>query len=215
MKHVGFVVSVAAVALCAVTAGAEAPEGFNDLLEGGNLDAWIGDKSGYELKDGVLIATPEAGHLFTKEEYGSFEFQFEFKLEEGGNNGIGVWTQPDDENPSFDGLEIQILDNEAEKHANIKPYQAHGSVYGIIPAKRGFQNPIGEWNEQAIIVDGRNIKVILNSETIVDGNLDEALKDGAMDEREHPGADRDSGHIALLSHREPVQFRNLYVKRIE
>ena len=44
------------------------------------------------------------------------------------------------------GMELQILDNTADVYANLQPYQYHGSVYGVIPAKKGFLKPVGEWN---------------------------------------------------------------------
>ena len=36
----------------------------------------------------------------------------------------------------------------------------------------GASKPAGQWNREEIIVNGREIKVILNGETIVDAHLD-------------------------------------------
>mgnify|MGYP000751565466 CR=1 FL=1 len=59
-------------------------------------------------------------------------------------------------------MELQILDNTAPMYAKLQPYQYHGSVYGIIPAKQGFLKSVGEWNEEEVIAQGNKIKVILN-----------------------------------------------------
>ena len=47
-----------------------------------------------------------------------------------------------------------LLDDDAPKHANLKPCQYHGSIYCRVPAERGHQKPLGEWNAQEILVDG-------------------------------------------------------------
>ena len=72
-------------------------------------------------------------------------------------------------------MELQILDNTAEIYKDLKPYQYHGSVYGVVPAKRGYLKPIGEWNRQMVIANGNHIIVILNGVTIVDGDIEKAI----------------------------------------
>jgi hypothetical protein len=53
---------------------------------------------------------------------------------------------------------------------------------------------------------------VLNGETIVDADLDEATKEGTLDHRDHPGVKRTTGHIGFLGHGAKVEFRNLRVK---
>ena len=129
------------------------------------------------------------------------------------NNGIGIRT-PAEGDAAYVGMEIQVLDNTAKQYATLKPYQYHGSVYGIAPAKREFQKPVGEWNVEEIVADGRHVKVTLNGEVIVDVNLDEATKAGTMDGKEHPGLKNAKGHIAFCGHGDRVMFRNLRVKTL-
>ena len=86
-------------------------------------------------------------------------------IEPGGNNGIDIR-----------GMEIQILDDDAPKHAKLKPCQYHGSVYCHVPAKRGHQKPVGQWNEQEISVDGRHVKVLLNGVEILNLKASIALE---------------------------------------
>ena len=153
------------------------------------------------------------GNLYTEKEYSDFIFRFEFQLTPGANNGLGI-RAPLEGDAAYVGMELQILDNEAPIYADLKPYQYHGSVYGVIPAKRGFLKPVGEWNYEEVVVKGKNVKVILNGTVIVDGNIEEASKNGTMDHNEHPGLLRDKGHIGFLGHGSVLWFRNIRIKEL-
>jgi hypothetical protein len=112
-------------------------------------------------------------------------------------------------------MEIQVLDDGHEQYKSIQPYQAHGSVYGIAPAKRGHLKPVGQWNSQEVVCRGRQITVNLNGTTIVDVNLDEASTPQTIDKREHPGLKRTAGHIGFCGHGARVEFANIRVKPLE
>ena len=189
--------------------------GFKELFNGKNLDGWVGNKDSYKAIDGMIVVDPNGGgsggNLFTVDQYSDFVLRFEFQLTPGGNNGLGIHA-PLEGDAAYVGKELQILDNTAEKYANLQPYQFHGSVYGIIPAKRGFLNQVGEWNKQEVIVKGSKIKIILNGTAIVDGDFREASKNGTIDNKEHPGLERTRGHIGFLGHGDVVRFRNIRLK---
>ncbi len=192
----------------------EKSDGFVALFNGKDLKGWVGNKQSYQAVDGAIKIVPQeggGGNLLTEKEYSNFIFRFEFQLTPGANNGLGIHS-PLSGDAAYHGKEIQILDNTAEKYANLKPYQYHGSVYGIIPAKRGALKPVGEWNQEEVIVQGSAIKVILNGTTIVDGDLKEASKNGTMDGKDHPGLQRTKGHIGFLGHGDVLQFRNIRIK---
>jgi hypothetical protein len=194
---------------------AEQKEGFESLFDGTNLDKWIGNKTGYALEDGVIVTHPElgGGNIYTAEEFGDFEYRFEFQLTPGANNGLGIRT-PTTGDAAYVGMELQILDNEAPIYEKLKPYQYHGSVYGVIPAKRGFLKPTGEWNEQVVIAKGNNIKVVLNGQVIMDGDISSSIANGTADGNKHPGLLNKKGHIGFLGHGDVVRFRNIRVKRL-
>ena len=144
------------------------------LFDGTSLDKWTGNKEAYRIEDNMIVIDPDrgssGGNLYTKDEFSDFIFYFEFQLTPGANNGLGIHA-PLEGDAAYLGKEIQILDNTAEKYAGLKDYQYHGSVYGILPAKRGFLNPVGEWNEEEVHVQGNRVKVILNGTIILDGDL--------------------------------------------
>jgi hypothetical protein len=132
-------------------------------------------------------------------------------LTPGANNGLGI-RAPLEGDAAYEGMELQILDNTAAIYANLQEYQYHGSVYGVIPAKRGYLNPVGEWNSEEVIVKGSKVKVILNGTVILDGDLAEASKNGTLDHKDHPGVKRDKGYIGFLGHGSELKFRNLRIK---
>lgn len=192
-------------------------EGFITLFDGTNLDAWTGNKTAYTITENKEIFVDPSkggkGDLYTAEEYGDFIYRFEFKLTPGANNGIGVRT-PLNVNAAYEGFEIQVLEDTDKKYATLHPYQFHGSVYGIIPAKRNAQKPVGEWNAEEIIMDGRHVKVTVNGKVIVDADLDEASKNGTIDKLKHPGLKRTMGHISFCGHGDKLWYRNIKVKPI-
>jgi hypothetical protein len=85
----------------------------------------------------------------------------------------------------------------------------------VIPAKRGFLLPTGEWNKEEISIKGSKIKVTLNGTVIVDGDIKDASKNGTLDQKEHPGLLRTTGHIGFLGHGDVVRFRNMRVMKLE
>ncbi len=191
----------------------EKQQGFKLLFDGTHLDNWVGNKAGYLLQDGAIVVNPQStsgGNLYTKDEYSDFEYRFEFQLTPGANNGLGI-RAPLEGDAAYVGMELQILDSEADIYKNLQPYQYHGSIYGVVPARRGYLRPIGEWNEEVVVVKGTRVKVILNGETITDADIKEPSINGTMDHKEHPGLKRTNGHIGFLGHGDVVRFRNIRV----
>ena len=194
----------------------EKKEGFKVLFDGTNMHHWTGNTAEYVTENGNMVINPKSdkgsgGNLFTKEEFSDFVFRFEFQLTPGGNNGLGI-RSPITGDAAYKGMELQILDNDAPIYKDLQVYQYHGSIYGTIPAKRGFLKPVGQWNYQEVIVNGPKIKVILNGTVILDADITDARKNGAADGKDHPGLLRDSGHIGFLGHGSPLKFRNIRIK---
>ena len=102
----------------------------------------------------------------------------------------------------------------------------HGSVYGIIPAKRIKWGALGEWHTEEIRAKGDQITVIVDGEVIVDGNIRKACKGHnvdpkggnenpyTVDHKNHPGLFNKKGHIALCGHGEGLKYRNIRVKEL-
>lgn len=199
---------------------ADAPHaGFVPLFNGKDLSGWTGARGaapqGYAVEDGALVCLSDGRNLYTAGEYGDFILRFRFQLTPGANNGIGIRT-PNEGDAAYEGLEIQVLDNTAEKWAGLKRWQFHGSVYGIAAAsRRDALKPVGEWNEEEIEVRGRRVKVTLNGTVLVDVDLDEAAKDGTLSGQPHPGLKRSRGHICFCGHGDRVAYKDLQILELQ
>ena len=205
----------------------EAKEGFEVLFDGEDMSKWIGNTIDYVPMNGAICVSAKygnGGNLYTQKEYSDFIFRFEFCfMKEGVNNGVGIRT-PMGVDAAYEGMEIQILDHDAPIYKNLREYQVHGSVYGIIPAKRIKSPKLGTWNTEEIWVKGDRIKVTVNGEVILDGNIRKACKghnvskDGSktnpytVDKKNHPGLFNKSGHIGFLGHGEGLKLRNVRIK---
>lgn len=205
----------------------EVAQGFELLFDGHTLENWEGNTVDYIPVDGNIRVSAQygsGGNLYTKKEYSDFIFRFEFCFEAPGvNNGIGIRTEIG-KDAAYHGMEIQVLDHDAPIYKGLREYQVHGSVYGIIPAKRITHRPLGEWGEEEIRIVGDEITVTVNGEVIVKGNIRKACKghnvdpDGSnrnpytVDHLNHPGLFNKSGRIAFCGHGPGVKFRNIRIK---
>lgn len=205
----------------------EAAQGFELLFDGENLDKWVGNKVGYTPVNGAIYVTANYGNelnLYTEKEYRNFVYRFEFCFTEPGvNNGVGIRT-PIGVDAAYDAMcEVQILDHDDPIYEGLREYQVHGSVYGVIPAKRIVHKPLGEWSEEEIRVEGDHITVTVNGEVIVDGNVREACQghnvapDGSsknpytVDHLNHPGMFNEKGHVSFCGHGAGLRFRNIRI----
>lgn len=192
-----------------------AEPGFTALFDGSTLNGWKlvrGRGPGYVVENGVIVCPADGGgNLYTEREYANFVLRLEWRLWEGGNNGIGI-RAPLEGDAAYLGMEIQVLDDESGKYRDLKPTQYTGSIYDVFPAKRGFVRRNGEWNTYEITADGPRVKVVLNGETVMDSDLN-SVKDEAVLKR-HPGLRRASGHIGFLGHGTRVEFRRIRVREL-
>ena len=195
---------------------------FNVLFNGTDLAGWKGAAGNYTVTEGAIQCKEgKGGVLYTEKSYGDFIFRFDFQLPPAGNNGIAIRYPSAEEieqlpkdqrhgDAAYVGMtELQVLDDGHPNYKTIDPRQAHGSAYGMVPAKRGYLRPTGQWNHEVITVTGSKIQVELNGTRILDADL--ANVSEFMSNTPHPGKDRASGHIGFAGHSDPVKFRNIEV----
>jgi hypothetical protein len=138
--------------------------------------------------------------------------RFEFKMEPGGNNGIGI-RAPLAGDIAYSGMEIQVLDHDHERYkGKLKPTQRHGSIYDVFPAEGEALKPAGQWNKEEIVAAGRKIKVTLNGKVLVNADLDTVKDPEKL--KKHPGLLRTTGRIGFLGHGTRVEFRNIQIKEL-
>jgi outer membrane protein assembly factor BamB len=146
----------------------------------------------WEAVGGVLFGSdPRGTWLVSDREYGDFELEFEWKLPKGGNSGCGI-RFPEYGDPSFDGLEVQMVDPRFFlPETKIPADELTGALYrGVAPTVQLFKP--GAWNKFLIKAVGPNVSVNLNGERVLDVNLSDqtALRKRRTDEEADALKDR-------------------------
>ena len=195
---------------------AQSEPGFQPLFDGKTLNGWklvSPHGPGYVVQDGTIVCPADGGgNLFTEKEYADFVVRFEFKMEPGGNNGLGI-RAPLTGDAAYAGMELQILDDQHARYkGKIKSEQHHGSIYGVFPARTGYLKPAGEWNTEEVTAKGTRIRIVLNGVVIQDADLANVREEAVL--KEHPGLKNKSGHIGFLGHGTRVEFRNIRLKKL-
>jgi hypothetical protein len=189
------------------------------LFDGDNLDAWDAPPRGWRIEDDELVPSRRRRNresdntLWTKERYGDFLLELEFKLSPDSESGVFFRTG-DRDNRGGTGLEIQLADS----HGVAQPGPRDcGAVYGIRPPRVSAVRPPEEWNQLMVVAQENLLSVVLNGERIIDLDLDQWMSstgddgDTSRDRRPAPGRD---GFIGLEDGGSPVSFRNVRIKRL-
>ncbi|MFK8115688.1 MAG: DUF1080 domain-containing protein [Rubripirellula sp.] len=188
-------------------------QAFQTLFNGENLNGWQGSTENYEVVDGAIRCKKgKGGMLLTNDEYSNFIARLEFRLPKAGNNGLAI-RSPLKGDPAYVAMtELQVLDSEDVAYAKLDARQYHGSAYGMTAARRGYLRDTGEWNFQQVTVDGSTIKVELNGTVILDTDLADVTE--YMADKPHPGKDNKTGFFGFAGHNDPVEFRNIAIRRL-
>jgi hypothetical protein len=197
---------------CPEPTSAVTPEGFKKLFTGKDLTGWEvldGKTEVWKAANGVLFTGRNGGWLMTEKEYGDFELRLQFKLAKASNSGVAL-RAPMEGDPAVQGMEIQILDDDA--HTGLEKSRYTGSIYGVVPASKQPARPIGLWNSYRIVCKSRKVTIELNGEKVVDANLDDYRK---VHGRSRPGILRDKGHIGLQGQIGGSEFRNIFLKELK
>ena len=188
---------------------------FKSAFNGKNFEGWAGPTNNYSVDHGsIQCIKGKGGTIYVNDELGDFSARMEFKLPPGGNNGLAI-RYPGSGDTAYVGMcELQVLDDSAKKYAKLHPAQYHGSAYGMAPAARGYQRPVGEWNFQEVTVDGSRIKVELNGTLILNADLANVEKP-MYDLGKFKGRLRKSGYFGFAGHGDAVSFRNISIRNIK
>jgi hypothetical protein len=208
-----------ALASCALAAAPAPQQGWTTLFDGKNLDAWQkppADK--WKIEDGVLAWQKGCGNLWTKEKYGDFTLDLEYKVGDNSNSGIFLRSPEGEKNWLQGSIEIQVAtpskDGKVSKHTT-------GSVYDCLEPSVFAEKTPGEWNRMVITFVGNSLKVVLNDKPIIDADLNkwtEAHKnpDGTKNKFNTPYKDMaKSGHLGLQDHGQTVWYRNVKIKAMK
>ncbi len=193
---------------------------WQPLFDGESLKGWTTlnkkEENNWGVDHGLLYTRGlDKSWLMTEKQYGDFEVHLDYQATLKANSGVAL-RAPLEWDPSYRGMEIQILDDTPQKgdrKVEIKPLDAMGSIWDVAAATRPAPKPAGQWNHLGIHAHGRRIMVRLNGTAVLDDDLDKYVKDkGAT----HPGILRTNtnGHLGLQSLLGRVDFKNIEVRRL-
>ncbi|MES2599103.1 MAG: DUF1080 domain-containing protein [Verrucomicrobiota bacterium] len=207
---------LALLATATIAFSADHPDttGFKDLLTA-DLSNTVAP-GGWGFTDGVLVAK-DHDTLWTKDSYGDFILDLEFKVAKESNSGI--FLRSGDIKNVLAALEIQVHDS-----TDGSKYGMVSAIYDAMPPSKNASKPVGEWNHITITCKGPQVTVLLNGGEVINANLDnwpEAGKNPDGTPNKFKKALKDyarTGPIGLQGlhgkAQAPVWYRNLKIKAL-
>ena len=202
----------ALVALVAVSAGCAAGavssgDGWTRLFDGGTLSGWEGNSEYFRVEEGSIVGgttaapIPRNEFLCREEEYGDFEMELEFRLDEGVNSGVQIRSQRIPGSHETIGYQADLG---AGYWGAIYDESRRNTVLAQPAAEllEAVLDPAG-WNSYRIVAEGRRIQLFINGQRTVDYT-------------EPDPAIAHAGRICLQIHSGPpgeVRFREIRIRR--
>ncbi len=196
---------------------------FVSLFDGKTLTGWHAPDgkapgAGWVFDQGTLHlnGTP-GGMLLSDKEYSQFELEWDWKVEEGGNNGVKYWATKVG-GKEWLGIEYQMIDD--HKHPDGLKGGSHttASIYDIKqPAADKPLKPVGEWNTSRIVVLEGKIQHWLNGVLVceADTKTDEWKTMIAGSKfKNKVGFAPGKGHIMLTDHTDKVWYKNIKIREL-
>ncbi len=176
----------------------------------------------WHVENGVLALTTGGdsaahGDLVTREEYGDFDLEYEWRITPGGNSGVLYRVAETEPTTWQTGPEMQVLDD--ARHADGKlPSHRAGALYDLVAPPPGVTRPVGEFNRARIVMRGTHVRQYLNGRLTADLDFTSprarALIAAGKWNAYPRYASQRSGHLALQDHGDAVAFRNIRVRRL-
>ena len=180
------------------------------LFNGTDLTGWSvrdGEKSAWSVKGGVLVCTGKGGWLMSETEYANGSFFVEYRITKGANSGLAIRT-PLKGDPAYQGLEIQILDDDSYKDERAD--RLTGAIWDVMAPRQKAAQTIGTWNNMTVIFEGPLVAVSVNGKTILNANR-KKLSESKELVKKHPGLLREKGRLGLQGHTGLIEFRKVVV----
>lgn len=208
------ILTLAGTLWLSTAASAADADGWKTLFNGKDFTGWTnaGGKepgAGWVVKDGAMLREKGAGDIWTKDRFGDFILDIEFKTE--GNSGIFIRTDKPQDNVQT-GIEIQV-----DRPAKTPGKHSVGAVYDLLAPSKEASKP-NQWNRAVITAVDNKLKIEMNGEQIVDMDLNQWATagknpDGSANKFRTALKDfKREGHIGLQDHGAVVSYRNIRLK---
>jgi hypothetical protein len=199
----------------------ESTAGWEDLFAA-DLSNAIYPAGVWKFEQGELTATEDQA-IWTKADFEDCIIDLEFKNAPASNSGVFLHCSDMDKWVTS-CIEVQILDDYADKWANVVPNWRCGGIFGrLAPAKQVVKHA-GEWNHYTIRCVGKQVDVVLNGENVASMDMNKWTSvtknpDGS-EAPEWLGSPLNvratKGKIGLQGKHAgaPIWFRNMKIKRL-
>ena len=197
--------------------------GWRVLFDGTSLGAWRGFKSdtvppGWRVGDGVLSKVGPVADLISRDEFGDFELELDWRIGDAGNSGIFYRGTEEYERIYWSAPEYQLLDD-IKAEDNKTRLTCAGASYALYPSPAGHVKAVGDWNHTRIVAKGPHVEHWLNGVKLLafeQGSADWIAKVKASKFKDWPNfGTRFRGHLALQGdHPGTLGFRNIRVREL-
>jgi hypothetical protein len=148
---------------------------WRTLFDGELLDTFRGWNSpgmpeGWHVVDGTLAKEGAVDDLVTREPFGNFELELEWKIGKAGNSGVFYRGTREYDHIYWSAPEYQLLDD-ANAQDGRSRLTAAAAAYGLYGPPAGVVKPFGEWNKTRIVVKGDHVEHWLNGQKVVEYDL--------------------------------------------
>jgi len=149
--------------------------GWRMLFDGSSIAAWRGWESrsfpeGWRVVGESLTKDGEVEDLVTREQFGNFELELEWKIGKGGNSGIFYRASREYAYIYWSGPEYQLLDDTYARDGR-NGLTSSAAAYGLYAPPAGVVKAFGQWNTTRIVVNGAHVEHWLNDRKVVDYEL--------------------------------------------
>jgi len=190
----------------------ERQAGWVLLFDGQTMKGWDDPRAktppgdAWTIEDGCLKANPHpriTEDLFSKEEFGDFELEFDWRISPGGNSGLKyriqdhrfippgggrerfeqsveraflhpVTVRPSRGQDYVIGFEYQLIDDKLNEDAHAGLKHTSGALYDMVAPSSQATKPVGEFNHSRLVVRGNHVEHWMNGTKVVDSSLDSA-----------------------------------------
>jgi hypothetical protein len=196
---------------------------WQSLFDGKSLSAWKGYKTdtvpaGWKIAGGALVKDSPVADIVTKDQFGDFELELEWKIGDAGNSGVFYRGTEEYDHIYWSAPEYQLLDD-IKATDNKQRITCAGAAYALYPSPAGHLKPVGDWNKTRIVARGAHVEHWLNDVKVVEYELwspDWEAKVKASKFKDWPNYGRAKrGHIAIQGdHSGNLAFRNIRIRNI-
>jgi hypothetical protein len=200
--------------------------GWQLLFDGSTFAGWRGYRLpgppaiGWEIKNGTLKTVPKVKgiELITERKFTDFEFSWEWRIAEAGNNGVKYFVSED--RPKAPGSEYQMIDDERNSDAKRGPLYQTAAFYDVLPAPADKPlKPPGEWNASRLVVRGHHVEHWLNGRKMLAYEVGSPeVKAGVARSKfkGEPGfGEKITGPLMLTYHNDECGYRNLKLRVLQ